>query len=110
MPEDNPFGARLRYLRERRGLSREVFGGLVGRSGDWVKAVENGRLMMPRLPLLLRIAEVLHVRELATLTGDLSIPTGEWDKASHERTPAVVKAFLGPTTGPLQQDGTCQDH
>jgi transcriptional regulator with XRE-family HTH domain len=104
MPDDNPFGARLRYLRERRGLSREVFGGLIGRSADWVKAVENGRLLMPRLPLLLRIAKVLHVRDLATLTGELSIPTGEWDKASHDQTPTVVKTFLATTINPPQQE------
>jgi len=104
MPEHNSFGARLRHLRERRGLSREVFGGLIGRSADWVKAVENGRLLMPRLPMLLRIAKVLHVRDLATLTGELPIATGEWDKASHDQTPAVVTAFLATTINPAQQE------
>ncbi|MFC6931448.1 multiprotein-bridging factor 1 family protein [Actinomadura yumaensis] len=40
-------GARIRYFRERRGMSREVLGGLVGRSGRWVKAVERGRSGSP---------------------------------------------------------------
>lgn len=104
MPNDSPFGARLRHLRERRGLSREVFGGLIGRSADWVKAVENGRLLMPRLPLLLHIAKVLHVRDLADLTGEMSIPAGQWDKASHDQAPAVVEALLATTVGPVQQE------
>lgn len=30
----------------------------MGRSAEWVKAVETGRLQVPRLPMLLRIARV----------------------------------------------------
>ena len=33
-------GRRIRHYRERAGLSRPVLGGLVGRSAEWVKAVE----------------------------------------------------------------------
>lgn len=56
-----PFGDRLKRHRERLGMSRPVLGGLVGKSADWVKAVETGRLLTPRLPMLLRLAEVLQV-------------------------------------------------
>jgi transcriptional regulator with XRE-family HTH domain len=64
-----PFGQRLRLLRERAGKSRPVLGGLVGRSAEWVKALESGRLQQPRLPMLIRLAEVLGVEDLAELTG-----------------------------------------
>ncbi len=90
------FGARLQHLRTRRGLSREVFGGLVGRSGEWVKALERGRILMPRLPMLLRIAEVLRVNDLADLTGDQQMPVESFSKGSHDRTPIVADAMLTP--------------
>ncbi|MFF7943001.1 helix-turn-helix domain-containing protein [Nocardia gamkensis] len=63
-------GARIRRHRERAGMSRPVLAGLVGRSAEWLKAVENGRLQSPRLPMLLRIARALELDDLAELTGD----------------------------------------
>ncbi|MEU1549637.1 helix-turn-helix transcriptional regulator [Nocardia sp. NPDC005745] len=63
-------GARIRRHRERAGMSRPVLAGLVGRSAEWLKAVENGRLQSPRLPMLLRIARALELNDLAELTGD----------------------------------------
>ena len=45
MPDDNPFGARLRYLRERRGLSREVFGGLLGLSDAEIKMLIDEKVI-----------------------------------------------------------------
>ncbi len=104
MPEDTPFSARLRHLRERRGLSREVFGGLVGRSPGWVKAVEGGRLLMPRLPMLLRIADVLNITELGDLIGSEPLPVESITKGSHDRLAAVTDALLATTIGPLQQE------
>jgi transcriptional regulator with XRE-family HTH domain len=56
--------------RERAGKSRAVLGGLVGRSAEWVKALETGRLLTPRLPMLIRLAEVLGIDDLSALTGD----------------------------------------
>ena len=88
------FGVRLQHLRTRRGLSREVFGGLLGRSGEWVKALERGRILMPRLPMLLRIAEVLHVNDLADLTGEQRVPVVSFSKGRHARTPVVADAML----------------
>ncbi|MBF6179333.1 transcriptional regulator [Nocardia otitidiscaviarum] len=63
-------GQRIRTQRERAGISRPVLAGLLGRSVEWVKAVENGRLQAPRLSMLLRIAQALELDDLATLTGD----------------------------------------
>jgi len=41
-------GERIRHFRDRAGMSRPILGGLVGKSREWVKAVESGRLQPPR--------------------------------------------------------------
>ena len=63
-------GQRVKIHRERAGMSRPVLAGLIGKSSEWLKAVENGRLQTPRLPMLLRIAQALDIKDLAELTGD----------------------------------------
>ncbi len=91
---DSPsFGDRLKYLRTRRGMTRDVLGGLVGKSASWVKAVENGRLQQPKLHMLLRLAESLRVRELAELTGDQSVPIRIFAGPGHPALPAVRDAI-----------------
>ncbi|RAY15262.1 DNA-binding protein [Actinomadura craniellae] len=87
-----PFEARLRYFRERAGMSRTVLGGLVGRSAEWVKGLETGRLLQPRLPMLLRLAEVLEITDLADLTGEQKLSVATYGKASHEALSAVSDA------------------
>jgi transcriptional regulator with XRE-family HTH domain len=99
------FGARLRRLRERRGMSRAVLGGLVGKSDEWVKAVESGRLQMPRLPMLLKLADVLGVADLADLTAGLSMPVASLSKASHDLAPTVADAmFAAPVVADREPD------
>ncbi|MBU7597441.1 helix-turn-helix domain-containing protein [Streptomyces sp. P38-E01] len=88
-----PFGKRVRRLRERRGLTRPVLGGLVGRSAEWVKAIECGRLSTPRLPLLMRLADVLAVDDLAELTGEERLSASTYAKTAHEGLPAVKAAL-----------------
>src|SRR5262245_10720300 len=75
-PDDSaPVGERIKWQRERIGMSRPVLSGLVGRSAEWLKAVENGRIRTPRLPMLLRIARALELEDLAELTGnDHAVP------------------------------------
>ncbi|MEV6258102.1 helix-turn-helix transcriptional regulator [Nocardia sp. NPDC051911] len=63
-------GMRIKWLRERAGMSRPVLAGLVGRSAEWIKAIESGRLQPPKLPMLLKIAQALEVKDLAELTGN----------------------------------------
>ncbi|GHF39434.1 helix-turn-helix domain-containing protein [Streptomyces morookaense] len=90
------FGQRLQLLRTRRGMTRTVLAGLLGRSPSWVKAVEYGRLKMPKLDVVLQIAEVLRVRELSELTGDRSTRVDLFVGPGHARLPAVretVNAF-----------------
>ncbi|WP_317744010.1 helix-turn-helix domain-containing protein [Nocardia seriolae] len=64
-------GQRVRLHRERVGMARPVLAAQIGRSTEWLKALENGKIQRaPSLELLLRIARVLDLDDLATLTGD----------------------------------------
>ncbi|RZU76014.1 helix-turn-helix protein [Micromonospora kangleipakensis] len=93
MTDPTTFGARLRAHRERAGKTRPVLGGLVGRSAEWVKALENGRLLPPRLPMLLRLADVLDISDLAELTGDQSLPVASVTRAGHPDVDNVAAAM-----------------
>ncbi|WP_328871525.1 helix-turn-helix domain-containing protein [Streptomyces sp. NBC_00287] len=86
------FGQRLQILRTRKGMTREQLGGLVGKSGSWVKGVETGRLKTPRLEVILHIAEVLRVRDLSDLTGDQSVRVDLFMGPGHPRLGAVKTA------------------
>lgn len=86
------FGQRLQILRTRRGITRDQLGGLLGRSGSWVKAVESGRLKTPKLDVILRIAEVLRVRDLADLTGSQTVRVELFAGPGHPRLAAVKAA------------------
>lgn len=54
-------GRRVARWRIRRGLTRRQFADLCGRSLSWVDKVEGGERSLLRLPMLERVAEVLHV-------------------------------------------------
>ena len=92
-PEVSSFGKRVQRHQTRNGLTREVLGGLVGRSAEWVKAIETGRLQVPRLPLLLRLAEVLQVKDLADLTGEHRLSATTVTREAHEKLPAIRTAL-----------------
>lgn len=94
MTDDLTFGQRLRH--HRGGMSRAVLGGLIGRSARWVKSVELGeryRDHPPGMSLLLRIAEVLNVKDLSDLVGDLSVPVQVYTGPGHPTLPAVRDAL-----------------
>ncbi|MDJ1137836.1 helix-turn-helix domain-containing protein [Streptomyces iconiensis] len=86
------FGQRMQLLRERRGMPRTVLAGLLGMSPSWVKQLEYGRLQMPKLPVILRIAEALRVRSLADLTGTQQPGLELFIGPGHRRLPAVAAA------------------
>ncbi|KAB1936977.1 helix-turn-helix domain-containing protein [Micromonospora sp. ALFpr18c] len=65
------FGQRLKVYRERSGKSRTVLGGLVGRSAEWVKAVETDRILPPRIHMLDRIARALKI-DVSALAAELA--------------------------------------
>lgn len=87
------FGQRMQVLRTRRGMSRTVLGGLLGKSVSWVKQVERGDIGVPALPTVLRIAEALRVRDLSDLTGDQSMPVSLFVGPGHPKLPAVRAAI-----------------
>ncbi len=86
-------GQRVRFHRQRAGMSRPVLGGLIGRSAEWVKSVETGKMLTPRLPMLIRLAEVLGVDDLARLTGDQRLSTATFTRGTHEALPAVARSL-----------------
>ncbi|MGW0835469.1 helix-turn-helix domain-containing protein [Streptomyces prunicolor] len=103
-PYANPiaFGQRMQIQRQRRGMSRPVLAGLLDMSPSWVKQVEGGRIQVPKLPMILRIAEILRVRNLADLTGDQSMRIDLFIGPGHPRLAAVkaaVDEFPLTTTG-----------
>jgi hypothetical protein len=65
-----PAGKRIQWYRERQGMSRPMLAAKVGRSAEWLKAVESGRLQVPRLPMLLSLTRALELADLADLTGN----------------------------------------
>ena len=62
-------GERVQILRERRGLSRPVLARLVGISASWLKGIERGTRLLPRLPLPVKLADALAVGDVAVLAG-----------------------------------------
>lgn len=52
-------GQRVRYWRERRSLTRQVFADLVGRSTSWLDKIESGERELARIPMIGRVAEAL---------------------------------------------------
>ncbi|MGH3622361.1 MAG: helix-turn-helix domain-containing protein [Sciscionella sp.] len=86
-------GERIQIVRQRRGKTRAVVAGLVGRSEGWLKRVEKGQLLPPRLDMLIRLAEVLGVGDLTELTGDSSVPLGMLRRAGHDTVPAIREAI-----------------
>ncbi|NJC82685.1 helix-turn-helix domain-containing protein [Planosporangium mesophilum] len=62
-------GRRVSYWRARRGLTRQQFGDLVGRSISWVDKVETGQRGLVRLPMLEAVASALQI-DVAALTDD----------------------------------------
>ncbi|MCP2254604.1 Transcriptional regulator, contains XRE-family HTH domain [Prauserella aidingensis] len=87
-------GQRIKFFRERAGLSRPVLAGLVERSAEWLKAVENGRLQTPRLNMLLKLAHALELDDLAELTGNGDAVSVEMFAGTrHAALPAVQAAI-----------------
>ncbi|MDQ1005674.1 transcriptional regulator with XRE-family HTH domain [Streptomyces sp. V4I23] len=88
------FGRTIEMLRLRRGMTRETLAELIGRSTEWLRQVERQDRPVDRLSVLLRLAEVLHVRDI---TGFLGLP----DAVSRTTSPhqAVESTFLSTLLG-----------
>lgn len=99
-------GERIQNIRTRTGRTRAVVAGLVGRSEDWLRDVEKGRLQHPPgLDMLLRIGQALGVRDLTEITGDHELLVGISRRAGHPVVPAIREAIesvdLTPAPSPV---------
>src|SRR3954465_5051715 len=63
-------GRRVSYWRTRRGLTRQQFADLVGRSMSWVDKVETGQRGLVRLPMLETVATAVRVDVTALADDD----------------------------------------
>ncbi|WP_336156622.1 helix-turn-helix domain-containing protein [Amycolatopsis sp. VC5-11] len=98
-------GKRIKHYRDRAGMSRPVLAGLLGKSAEWLKAVENGRIQTPRLQMLLRIAQALELDDLADLTGNghavpVSVYAGPRHAALSEVQAALTEYRVSRTPAP----------
>ncbi|MFF3452879.1 multiprotein-bridging factor 1 family protein [Streptomyces sp. NPDC002730] len=96
------FGERVRRARERKGVTRATAAARVGKSYEWWKAIESGRLRMPRLPMLMRMADVLDVQSLADLTGDDRVTASTYRNVAH---PSLQRVKNSLTTYTFQTAG-----
>lgn len=90
-----PIGERLQTIRERTGKSRSVVAGQVGRSAEWLRSVEKGRQSPPKLELLLRLAQVLGVHNLAEIVGDNDLMMTTTRRATHPVVVPIREAIEG---------------
>ncbi|MBD0742783.1 helix-turn-helix domain-containing protein [Streptomyces sp. CBMA152] len=93
------FPERVRRARERRGMTRAAAAARVGRSYEWWKAIETGRLRMPRLPMLVRMADVLDVSSLSDLTGDDRVTASSYCNVAHPALQRVKDALTSYALG-----------
>ncbi|MEU3779948.1 helix-turn-helix domain-containing protein [Streptomyces sp900129855] len=86
------FGQRVQILRERRGMTQTQAADLLGISSHTYRKIENGQQKAPGLDMVLRIAEVLRVRDLADLTGRPETHVDLFVGPGHPRLAAVKAA------------------
>lgn len=101
-PRQLTVGQRLQLYRERAGKTRAVVGGLVGRSAEWVKSVEKGRILPPRLPMLDKLAAALRV-PVSDLLGDEAPTLQQIASPGHSALPdvrAALNEYSLTLTGP----------
>lgn len=87
-------------------MSRAVLGELVGKSDEWVKAIEKGKQRAPGLPMLLQIADVLGLDDLADLTGNdhavaVTVFAGERHAALTNVQSALTNFRMSAATRPI---------
>jgi transcriptional regulator with XRE-family HTH domain len=61
MGADLTIGERIAWYRRRRGMSQEVLAGRVGRTVDWLSKIENNRIGLDRLSIIMAVTAVLDV-------------------------------------------------
>ncbi|MEU9168514.1 helix-turn-helix transcriptional regulator [Streptomyces sp. NPDC048420] len=90
-------GMRVKYFRERRGLSQKGLGELIGRSENWVYKVEHEQIPIDKLSLLFELKRVLRC-ELEDLTGGFLSSVGAGLDSEHEHVPEIRSALSLPSS------------
>ncbi|MFI5776683.1 helix-turn-helix domain-containing protein [Nocardia sp. NPDC051570] len=70
-------GERMEMRRRRRGLSRKVVAERVGRSEEWLRAVETGRRRLDSVEVIMRLADVLDIADPGELVDRPAQPVGK---------------------------------
>ncbi|GAB7030504.1 helix-turn-helix domain-containing protein [Streptomyces sp. NPDC021749] len=111
---DQTIGERIELLRRRRGLSRQTLASLVGHSSEWLRQVERKGRQVDRLSTLLRLAEVLQVKDVAAFMG-VAVPAPRVDQFTAGAAPDIRAVLLGHrahSSGaghPWEDDGRLRD-
>ncbi|MEW1721617.1 helix-turn-helix transcriptional regulator [Streptomyces sp. NPDC093109] len=89
-------GQRIKWFRERRGMSQRVLGDLIGRSENWVYKIENDRMPLDRVTVLVALSKTLRCG-IEDLTGGYvsGISTAG---AEHQHVPAIRQALSLPSS------------
>ena len=103
-----PVGQRIKLYRERAGKTRAVLGGLVGRSPEWVKAVETGRIQPPRVTMLNQLAKALRI-DVAAITESEQAPA-TIGSPGHAHLPAVREALESLADRGRRRTSTARPH
>ncbi|WP_184503352.1 helix-turn-helix domain-containing protein [Streptomyces botrytidirepellens] len=90
MTDRRPFGKRVKFYRERRGLHQWQLGELLNRSEDWVYRVEAGTIPVNNVKMLADLADALrvHVEDLQ------GAPTLLDDHEDHAGSVPAIRAAL----------------
>ncbi|MFG3102940.1 helix-turn-helix domain-containing protein [Streptomyces sp. NPDC048182] len=89
-------GQRIKWYRERRGMSQKMLGDLTGRSENWVYKIENDRIPLDRLQNLIALSRALRC-SVSDLTGGYvsGLDTGGTE---HQHVPAIRQALSLPAS------------
>ncbi|MFD0497131.1 MULTISPECIES: helix-turn-helix domain-containing protein [Streptomyces violaceusniger group] len=90
MTDRRPFGARVKFYRERRGLHQWQLGELLNRSEDWVYRVEAGKIPVNNIKMLADLANTLRVH-VEDLQGAPSLLD---DREDHAGSVPAIRAAL----------------
>jgi transcriptional regulator with XRE-family HTH domain len=106
---DEKIGARIKSIRERTGRTRTQVAEQVGRSADWLKAIESGKRGAPGISTIMDLANVLGVRSLSEIIGDDDLLMSMDRRSRHPVVPAIREAIEGvelaataPTLSPAE--------
>jgi transcriptional regulator with XRE-family HTH domain len=107
MTDEMTIGQRVAFYRRRRGLSQEVLAGLVGKTVEWLRKVENNRAELDRLSVIRNLTTVLDV-PLGDIIGEPSL--FDWSEGSGQQTIPALRAalrdyrHLSPALARIRQD------